>query len=373
VVVTDRATCSQCQLRHPVPGTEWRAGPDGEAWCWDCLDKRQAEPVAEVVTSDNGKADAPKVAPRPRLTDWAYSRDQLRNLPKPEELIVNTIDKRTVAALAGPRGSLKSFILLSWLCSVATGEPWLGRPSHHGRALLVAAEGATGIDPRISAWESQHCPVPDGQLTTIGRPVNLLRDGDVAELIAMAADYTVVALDTLARCTVGGDENSARDMGLAVDALYRIRDATGDGTVVFAHHLPKTGGSLRGSSALEGGVDTIYFTEGNYRNVTLTRAKRKDGPEEDTRNLYLELVGMSGLVADMGRTLTNAADELLSTFMSAFSATGCTKVELRHAVPEMASATFYRSLNSLQKLGILHNHGTDKRPFYQRAKITGDL
>jgi hypothetical protein len=113
---------------------------------------------------------------------------------------------------------------------------------------------------------------------------------------------------------------------------------------------------------LRSGVDTIYMSEGNYRNVTPTRSKRNDGPEDDTCNLYLELVGMSGLVADMERTLTNAADELLS----AFEAAGCTKVELRHTVPDMPNATFHRSLNSLLKLGILYNFGTDKRPFYKR-------
>ena len=58
---------------------------------------------------------------------------------------------------------------------------------------------------------------------------------------------------------------------------------------------------------------------------------------------------------------------LLSAFMSAFAETGCTKAELRN-VAQMQPATFQRSLNSLIRLGLLHNTGTDKRPFYVRAQ-----
>jgi hypothetical protein len=368
--MTDFATCSQCQIRHPVPSTEWPAGPDGEAWCWDCLDKRQAEPVAEVVTSDdNGTPGTPDGQPtrqRKALADRLYSRDQLAKLPEPEPLISNTLDRRTVAAIAGPPGSLKSFVALSWGCSIATGTPWLGRTlAQSGRVLIIAAEGANGIDQRIGAWEDRYVRVPDDRLSVVAGPVNLLKDDQVRDLIALADGYTLVVIDTLARCMVGGNENAPDDMGLVVDVAYRIRDATASGTVLIVHHIPKAGGTLRGSSQLEGGVDTIYLTEGNWREMKMTRTKRKDGPLDDALSLHLELRKSSGVVADRLTQLTNAADVLLSVYRSAFSATGCTKAELRLAAG-MPPSTFHRSLNSLISLGILLNEGTDKRPFYRR-------
>jgi hypothetical protein len=373
-VVIDWTVCSQCGAvnkdgGHPQPEHREMAEP----WCWDCIEKWRAqqaepEPLPSFSVEKHETTQQSAVAPRKgTLGGRAYSRDQLKALPKPEELISDTIDRRTVAALAGPRGSLKSFILLSQLCAVATGQPWLGRrPAKQGRVILVAAEGATGMDQRISAWESSNGPVSDQQLTVVHGPVNLLDRRQVDELAAMAGDYTVVALDTLARCTVGGEENSARDMGIAVDAMYRVRDATGDGTVLFSHHITKNGSGLRGSSAIGDNIDTIYMADGDLHNVTLERTKRKDGPQEDTLNLYLELVGMSGLVADKARTLTNAADTLLSVYMSAFEITGCSMAELRNAA-EMKPATFHRSLQSLLKLGILHNVGTPQRAHYMRA------
>ena len=153
------------------------------------------------------------------------------------------LDRRTVAAVIGPPGSLKSSPI-SWLCSVATGTPWLGRPVKRGPVLLVAAEGAYGIHGRITAWEQHHgVDVPDDALSVIAGPVNLTIRTDVSSLAADIGGHALVAIDTLARCTAGADENSARDMGIAVESLYLLRDATGDGTVAIAHHTPKTNGA----------------------------------------------------------------------------------------------------------------------------------
>jgi hypothetical protein len=40
-------------------------------------------------------------------------------------LIEDTVDRRTVAVVAGSFGTLKSFVLLDWASCVATGSRWL--------------------------------------------------------------------------------------------------------------------------------------------------------------------------------------------------------------------------------------------------------
>lgn len=323
--------------------------------------------------SSNGHAAAGR---RPnRLGDFLLTRDQLADLPSPEPLIDDTLDQRTVAILAGPRGTLKSFVLLSWAASISTGRPWLGRSVRtRGRALIIAAEGAAGMDQRLAAWEDAHLRVPDGALSVLRVPVNLMTAGDVAALCDLVQDggYSLIAIDTIARSMTGGDENSGRDMGLVVDALYTILEAAGaHGCVVAAHHSPRAdSGRPRGHTALESGVDTLYVSSGDTTLMQLTRLKRKDGPTEDVVNTKLELRGASGFLADTRPGLANKADELLSVFVSGFSETGASKAELR-AAADMAPATFSRSLNSLISLGILRNDGTDTRPFYRRA-TSGD-
>ena len=48
----------------------------------------------------------------------------------------------------------------------------------------------------------------------------------------------LIIFDTLARCMVGGDENSPLDMGRAVAAADRVRVETG-AAVLLVHHPTK--------------------------------------------------------------------------------------------------------------------------------------
>ena len=59
-----------------------------------------------------------------------------------------------------------------------------------------------------------------------GQPHRSVRGVGLAELIRWGG-YGFVVFDTLARCMVGGDENTAKDCGLVVDVLNRLRNASG--------------------------------------------------------------------------------------------------------------------------------------------------
>jgi hypothetical protein len=312
-------------------------------------------------------------AGRPGLQ--ALTRGQLANLPRPEPLIEDTLDRRTVALLAGGWGTLKSFIALDWAASVATGRSWMGRPTEQGRALYVSAEGAYGLHARLSAWETAwRRTIPDSSLSVIPEPVNLMDAQRVDQLAELAAGCALVVVDTFARCMVGADENSARDVGLGVDALYRLRAATGDGTVLVVHHTGKDRLTVRGSSALEAGVDTAYLTEGDARLVKLSRTKRKDGPREDEHQVRFGLVpGTDSGVVESTRTsevLTAAAEKLWATYEEAFDGRRTSKAELR-AASDLAPASFFRALTVLLKAGRLVQEGTEARPIYTRGDAPG--
>lgn len=323
----------------------------------------------EPPSDDSDAAGRPVT---PALADKLLTRSALRNLPDPEPLIDGAIDQGTVALLYGKWGTGKSFIAFDWGASVGTGRPWQGRDTAKRRVLYVAAEGAYGLKGRTDAWEiGWRTEIPDGALDVYPKPVNLTRSVDVSNLIALIRwnGYGFIVLDTLARCMVGADENSARDCGLVVDVLHRLQEVTADGrgTVLGVHHSGKDGKTFRGSSAFEAGADTVYSVARDDASIILNREKRKDGPLVDTHQLKLAPVdGTVSVVLEQSHGLgtQDSADVLLSHFESHFAATGAYASQLRD-VADMPKTTFYRALSELRKRGELINEGTDKRPFYK--------
>ncbi len=315
----------------------------------------------------------------PYYASHLLSRAQLAELPEPAPLIDNVLDLGTVALLAGYWGTFKSFIAQDWAACIATGKRWQGREVMRDSVLYVATEGAHGMHSRLSAWEQawRHT-IPGAEWNDIIQPagfqvlpfpVNLGDPGQVTEICSLVegGGYKLIIFDTLAKCMVGLDENSARDMGRVVDSLYHIRYASGIGTVLAVHHTGKDKATVRGSSALEAGVDTVWTTEGDASMINLIRTKRKDGATEARHNLRFEAIPESDsgiMIHRQDHEISGRQSDLMSVIMSAFSDTGCTKAELR-AAANMPPATFSDALNALVKSGLVINTGTDKRPFYK--------
>lgn len=312
----------------------------------------------------------------PALGKLILTRSDLSNLPDPEPLIAGVLDQGTVALLYGKWGTGKSFIAQDWGFSIATGRRWQNRACEHARVLYVAAEGAFGMRGRNTAWEmAWGLTVPDDAFHILPQPVNLTRAVDVANLMALVSwnGYDFVELDTLSRCMVGADENSAKDCGEVVDVLHRLREHTpgGRGVVLGIHHAGKDGKTFRGSSVFEAGADTVYSVAHDEDDgaIVLEREKRKDGPLNDLHRLRLDPIegtGSCAISVHRSGGQTERADKLLSIFVHHFADTGASKSELR-AIAEMPPATFHRALSDLVKNGDLINIGTDKRPFYKEA------
>ncbi|UPG66893.1 AAA family ATPase [Gordonia hongkongensis] len=323
-------------------------------------------------------ADDPKpltAADTPRLATKVLSRTDLRALPNPEPLIHDTLDQGTTVLLYGKWGTGKSFIALDWAANVATGRNWQGRPVARRRVLYVAAEGAFGLKGRVDAWEhAWKRDIGADDLTVLPEPVNLTNGVQVAELCHLVewGSFGLIVLDTLARCMVGGDENSAKDAGVVIDAMTKIRQATpgGRGVVLGVHHTGKDAKTLRGSSAFEAGVDTVYQVTTDGGAIDLIREKRKDGPAEDRHRLKIEpIMGTTSAAITCHTPMTwgSCADRVMSSFLSSFAATGASKSELR-AVAEMPPASFYKGVSELVEAGRLVNVGTDKQPFYKEGR-----
>jgi hypothetical protein len=208
--------------------------------------------------------------------------EALEALPRPAFLVEDVLVQQTMAVAYGPAASGKSFVALDLALAVATGTAWHGRAVQRGATVYVAAEGGAGLWQRVRAWKATHkiATVPDAFFVL--EPVNLLNSDEVEAFLRDLAEEQVtpvlVVLDTLARCLLGGDENSARDMGIAVAAIDQLRLTLGC-TVCVVHHTGKSGEIERGSTALRGAADTMLAVAKDGDVVTVTCAKQKDASE----------------------------------------------------------------------------------------------
>jgi hypothetical protein len=220
------------------------------------------------------------------LGDRIPTRTQLVDLPKPEPLIVDTLEQRTVAALAGRNSTGKSFLALDWACCIATGKPWQGREvTVPGQVLYVAAEGASGIDQRVSAWEHAWGRRVEG-LEVYPRPLNLHNGLEMADLLEVATAPAVPArrLRHLGAVHRRGEGERQQRHPVATNNAARL--TTVDTAVLLVAHTDATDSKVCGATALEDDVDTVYRSKGDAGHLTVERTKRKDGPHDDRLHLW---------------------------------------------------------------------------------------
>jgi predicted ATP-dependent serine protease len=309
------------------------------------------------------------------LADEIHTIPELMAMPARLEVIAGTLDEGTTCLIAGHFGSGKSFHAISISAAIASGTTWFGRATMQRKVLYIAAEGVYGLPARFDAWSKHYgVTIPENELEILTVPVQLTEPEKIAELckIITAFKYRFVVIDTLSKSIVGADENSAQAMSVAVSAIDEILDATAGGNVLVIHHTGKDKTTVRGSSALEAGVDIVYLAEAEGDLFRLKRTKRKDGPLDDERSFELVPVRDTESVTfsvRWGADITDKAKELLSVLVRTFGEIGATKAELRN-VADMPPATFHRGIKTLVEKGLVRNTGTESRPHYKPTEPT---
>lgn len=331
-----------------------------------------AAPPAVTAPADTTPAEGYRSPHYRRWSERLVSGLALASRQGPDWLVEHLIPRPSLTFLYGAPKSGKSFAALDLAACVATGRPWGTSQTERGRVLYVLGEGAAGTGKRLDAWSLYHAEVDSlADLVWLPEPVNLTDsdklDSQVDSLVALCRDLGVslIVLDTLARCTVGADENSARDMGLVVEALDRLKDSTGAAVLVVHHTGKDKSKGMRGSSALLGAADVVVEVTGSEGRVTLRVDQAKDFPNGREWQFGSEQVGDS-LVLVEGATTTAPVSEaqvqhLVEVLRSSATAEGLSNTTWRE-LAELADSTFYRHKKSAVERGLVRNVGTDRQP-----------
>jgi hypothetical protein len=248
---------------------------------------------ADNTVETPAETTAPELSAAETLLARAKSSAQLRAEPPLAPLIDGLLDKDATFRIVGPSGVGKTFVTLDLAACLATGQPWHGHETHaDGRPVVyVVAEGAAGFKRRLWAWEQENndgVPIPEDRLYVFDFATQL-SDKDRWKVFRQAMQLinpAFVVLDTQARVTVGMEENSATDMGIAVARLDLIRQENPGCAVGTVHHTGYNGEHGRGSTSVYGAVNCeISIQPGPARDdgrksISIENPKQKDDVEQ---------------------------------------------------------------------------------------------
>lgn len=185
----------------------------------------------------------------------------LEDMPQPEWLLDYRMPEGQTWVYGEP-GVGKTFVALDWAASVAA-------KGH--TVLYCVGEGVKGFSKRVLAWKRAHDTADLSSFYVIPMAPQLLDKHSVEGLNEVVKKYEpkLLVIDTFARAAVGGDENSAKDVGRVIsvlDTIYRLHDCSS----LVVHHSTKSGGSERGSGAIRGAADATWEVLPDYAHSSLT-------------------------------------------------------------------------------------------------------
>lgn len=225
--------------------------------------------------------------------------DELDALPPLRFVVQGVLPETGLAAIYGPPASGKTFLALDLAAHIASGEnSWFGRRVFKRPVVYLALEGGRGLKNRCAAWKQANGETLSPDFLTVVDPLFLNDTRYVNALIAelvtrCGADCgAVIFIDTLSKAIPGADENSAQEIGNALHSAELIARSV-NGLVVIVHHSGKDSQrGLRGSSVLEGNIDTTIKVSRDparsHRSWSI--GKMKDGPDDATGAFDLDVV-----------------------------------------------------------------------------------
>jgi len=239
--------------------------------------------MALTINEMNEKWDQQQATPTNKMFRLLSIKDLEEELPPPSWLIDGIIEDNVLGVLYGASGDGKSFVGIDWSLCVASGQGWHGRRVNTGHVVYVVAEGSRGIKKRIDAWTQERQVSPPTDMFVILDAVQFTEREHVRGLLAQIAERGItprlIVIDTLARCFLGGDENSSKEMGQFIAACSEVKQST-RATVLAVHHTGKQRGrkpsTERGSNALRGAADVMIRVSKKDNIITLDVDKQKD-------------------------------------------------------------------------------------------------
>ena len=239
-------------------------------------------PTASGATSTTAIVSPPartsKESKRPPLPDWVSGAVLNETEPVlPEELVSGVLHKGAKMVIGGGSKTGKTWLLIDLALSVSSGTPWLGLNCRPGIVVYLNFEIQAGFfhDRLLQVADAKEIELTDSllvwNLRGFARPAKELFE-EVRERLA-GRDVALVVVDPVYKLALGGDENSAGEVGLLLNEFENLATSTG-AAVAFSAHFAK------GDATLKSSVDRIsgsgVFARDPDAILTMTGTEEKD-------------------------------------------------------------------------------------------------
>jgi len=267
--------------------------------------------------------------------------------------------------------------------ALGMGDLWMGRETEPGLVIYLASEGPRSVRLRLQAYQ-RHFRRVVPSLAIVASPIDLYSSSADAEAVVQlvrelesmtGVKCVLIVGDTLARLSVGANENSGEDMGVVVHHIDHIRHTTGAAFLLIHHTGKSAAQGMRGWSGLRAAVDTeIEITADDVSGVhTAEITKQRDlATKGDRIGFRLESVHLA--TSKWGSPVTSCVavpadappkqspsrrtSEIAGAINEVLTArgSGMRKAELvKHFEGRYDKSAVYRELKRMQESGKVHD------------------
>lgn len=198
-------------------------------------------------------------------------------------LIKGILPEKALFLFFGGSGDGKTFTVLDMMLALTQGLDWNGhRTKAPRRVVYICAEGSGGFISRLRAY-AHHYKVDLDKLPlgVIAATPNFRSVEDVKAVAATVNAFgqvDVIIVDTLAQVTPGADENTGKDMGLALKHCDELKRLTNAGVGLIHHAGKDASKGARGWSGLKAPLDAEFsVSKDDNGKRKLWVEKMKDG------------------------------------------------------------------------------------------------
>jgi len=241
-----------------------------------------------------------KLVESTQAQDWATHQTLFSDIlsrPRPEWLIEGMLPQGSIVYVVGLESTAKSWVVQSWMASIATGRAWMNRDVIQGSVAYLALEGNPRfIVERFKAWELFHKVQIDERNIPLFENFNMNKPSDLENLLeGVRAGVSLVVIDTLAKFAGEVNMNNKHEVTPIVKfAQDIVRESGGTTSVVIVAHTTKGGDTgVAGSGEFNASSDLTWEMTKRGKSFKATAKKHKNSAEGEEFIFKLETVQLS--------------------------------------------------------------------------------